>query len=383
MNNWNIRGALLALSATVACGAPSEDVGSEENGARGDAFVTIGPNANEFKNLSPITQPPNGTGDPGFCTPNAAHSKIIFSRDTTGYVQGQADVVGIVGSWGKYGGSGSLRKFNSRPVCAFLPGSSSPYPFILLAKGATAPDGSTDKRLYWSRGNWTISASAPAPSSVTQWATVSSTSFNTNGNPAVASRGSTLVVVYFDDSGQLKGNYWTGSGFSSTVSAGSLPTGYAGVGTPAIGYYDPWGKFVIFLRAKNSANEYRYFQTSFLTTSFQGGAGAYSELTIPDGAPVPQSDFAYEYDNYAEAEYATLYYRSGTRIYQGSSPDNFFSLTTFRVVTNGGATAPNSSGNPLAIGGTPYEAGRHWLLVRGTGGILWGETYNDENLAVN
>jgi hypothetical protein len=37
----------------------------------------------------------------------------------------------------------------------------------------------------------------------------------------------------------------------------------------------------------------------------------------------------------------------------------------------------------LAIGGTPYEAGRHWLLVRGTGGILWGETYNDQNLAVN
>ncbi len=373
---------LLALNATIACGAPSEDVDSEQNGSRSDPFVTIGPNDNEFKNLSPIAQPPNGTGDPGFCTPNGAHSKIIFSRDTTGFVQGQADVIGIVGSWGKYGGSGSLRKFNSRPVCAFLPGSASPYPFVLLAKGATAPDGATDKRLYWSRGNWTVSASAPAPSSVTQWATVSSTSFNTNRNPAVASHGSTLVVVYFDDAGQLKGNYWTGSAFSSTVSSGSLPTGYSGVGTPAIGYYDPWSKFVIYLRAKNSANEYRYYQTTFGTTSF-GSSAAIAELTIPSGVPAPASDFAYEYDNYSEAGYATLYYRSGTRIYQGSSPDNFFSLTTFRIVTNGGATAPNASGNPLAIGGVPYEAGRHWLLVRGTGGILWGETFNDENLAVD
>jgi hypothetical protein len=381
--SW-VAAALLALCSTISCGAPSEAIDdSEQSGSRSDAFVATGPNSTEFKTLSPTIQPPNGVGDPGFCTPNGAHSKIMFSRDTTGYVQGQADVVGIQGVWGKYGGSASLRKFDSRPVCAFLPGTTSPYSFIILARGVTASDGTSDKRLFWSRGQWTVSETAPPPASVTQWAAVSSTSFNTNGRPAVASRGNTLVAIYFDDNGQLKGNYWTGSGFSSTVSAASLPAGFSGVGSPTIAYFDPWSKFVIFLRARNSANEYRYYMTSFTTTSFSSGGGAYFEFLPPDGAPAVQSDFAYEYDNYSAAGYATLYYRSGTRLYQGSSIDNYFNVTTFRVVTNGSATAPNVSGNPLAIGGVPYEAGRHWLLIRGTGGILWGETFNDENLAVN
>ena len=356
---------LLALSSAIACSAPSEGIDdSVQSGSRSDAFVSVTPGQAEFKNLSPITQPPNGVGDPGFCTPNAGHSKVIFSRDSTGYVQGQADVVGIQGAWGKYGGSASLRKFDSRPVCAFLPGSTSPYSFIILARGVTASSGASDKRLFWSRGEWTISGTAPPPASVTQWAAVSSTSFNTNGRPAVASHGNTLVAVYFDDNGQLKGNYWTGNGFSSTVSAASLPIGNSGVGSPAIGYFDPWSKFVIFLRARNSANEYRYYMTSFSTTSFQGGAGAYFEFSPPDGAPAVQSDFAYEHNN--SAGYATLYYRSGTRLYQGSSIDNYFTVSTFRVVTDGGAPAPNVSGNPLAIGG-----------------VLWGETFNDQHLAVN
>jgi hypothetical protein len=35
------------------------------------------------------------------------------------------------------------------------------------------------------------------------------------------------------------------------------------------------------------------------------------------------------------------------------------------------------------IGGVPNELGRHWVLVRGVGGILWGDSQNDENLTVN
>jgi hypothetical protein len=45
------------------------------------------------------------------CTPaDAAHSKLVFTRDTSGSIQGVADVQGHVGSWGKYGGTNSTRK---------------------------------------------------------------------------------------------------------------------------------------------------------------------------------------------------------------------------------------------------------------------------------
>jgi len=48
-----------------------------------------------------------------------------------------------------------------------------------------------------------------------------------------------------------------------------------------------------------------------------------------------------------------------------------------------GGTAPNISGNPVVIGGQPYEQGRHWFLARGGRNIYWGESFNDEDLAPN
>jgi hypothetical protein len=312
----------------------------------------------------------------------------MFTRDTSSFIQGQADVIGINGPWGKYGGSGSLRKLGGHPACGFLATSGSPYPFVLLAKGANAPDGSVDRRLFWSKGNWTVSGSAPPPASATSWAAIDGTQYATNGNPAVGTRDGQLVVVYLKDNGQLAGNYWTGSAFSGTLSHPNLPSGWTGVGTPAIAFAESWSqKFSIFVRAKNASNQYRIYETFFETNHFTGaaggGAGVYQLVTLPPGAPSVQSDPAYEYDNYNFFG-GTLYYRNGTTIYQVSAANGVdqFDIATIKAITVGGTT-PSINGNPVVIGGTPYEAGRHWVLARGGTNIYWGESFNDEDLAPN
>lgn len=379
---------LVALGTMWGCAAPEEGDDSADVEIRSDEIVAV-TQPREFKNLSAITSPAGATGDPAFCTPNGAHSKITFTRDTTGFMQGQSDVVGIQGSWGKYGGSGSLRKFGGRPACGFLAGSSSPYPFIILGKGSTAPDGSVDRRLYWSRGNWTVSGSAPPPASATQWAAISSTQYATNGNPAVGTRDGQLVVVYLRDNGQLSGNYWTGSTFSTTLNHPNLPTGWTGLGTPTIAFAEGWSqKFSIFVRARNSSNQIRLYETFFqndhFTSAAGGPTGVWQQVTLPSGAPSMQSDPAYEFDNYDIFYTGTLYYRNGSTIYQVSASNNVdqFNNSTIKAITVGGTT-PSISGNPVVIGGVPYEAGRHWVLARGGSNIYWGESFNDEDLAPN
>ena len=59
-----------------------------------------------------------------------------------------------------------------------------------------------------------------------------------------------------------------------------------------------------------------------------------------------------------------------------------FNIGTLKAITVGGTT-PSITGNPVVIGGTPYEAGRHWVLARGGSNIYWGESFNDEDLAPN
>src|SRR5262245_46239742 len=96
---------LLALGTGTACGAATEDLdASESRGSQAEAFATA--DNYEFKYLSPISQPANATGDPGFCAAaGTGHSKIHFSLDTTGYVNGQSDTAGGTSAWSKYGGS--------------------------------------------------------------------------------------------------------------------------------------------------------------------------------------------------------------------------------------------------------------------------------------
>jgi len=378
---------LIALGTMFGCGAPEGDSAEVETVT--DEIVAV-EQPWEFKNFATITSPSNGVGDPAFCTPNGAHSKIMFTRDTSNFIQGQADVVGINGPWAKYGSSVNPRKLGGHPACGFLAGSSSPYPFILLAKGANAPDGSVDKRLFWSRGNWTISGSAPAPTAATAFAALDGTQYSTNGNPAVGAHNGQLVVVYLKDNGQLAGNYWTGSGFSATLSHPNLPAGWTGVGTPTIAFAENWAqKFVIFVRVKNSLGQFKLYETFFEDTHFTSAAGGptgvYQSVTLPAGAPSIGSDPAYEFDNYDFFNAGTLYYRSGTKVYQVSASNGVdqFNTSTIKAIAIGGVS-PSISGNPVVIGGTPYEAGRHWILARGSNNALyWGESFNDEQLAPN
>ena len=379
---------LVAVGALFGCG-DLEEGESADFETRADEIVAV-TQPREFKNFSPITSPSNGVGDPAFCTPNGAHSKIMFTRDTSSFIQGQADVVGIQGAWAKYGSLASARKLGGRPACGFLTGSTSPYPFILLAKGANAPDGSVDKRLFWSKGNWTVTGSAPAPTAVTPFAALDGTHYSTNGNPAVGTRNGQLVVAYLKDNGQLAANYWTGSTFSGTLTHPNLPTGWTGVGTPAIAFAEGWAeKFIIFVRAKNSSNQYRLYETFFENNQFRGAPGgspSYQQVVLPTGAPSVQSDPAYEFDNDPSFSAGTLYYRNGTKLYQVSAingVDQFNSGAVIKQVIQGGTT-PSVVGNPAVIGGVPYEAGRHWILMRASNNaILWGESFNDEHLRPN
>jgi hypothetical protein len=350
--SW-VAAGLLALCSTISCGAPSEAIDdSEQSGSRSDAFVATGPNSTEFKTLSPTIQPPNGVGDPGFCTPNGAHSKIMFSRDTTGYVQGQADVVGIQGVWGKYGGSASLRKFDSRPVCAFLPGTTSPYSFIILARGVTASDGTSDKRLFWSRGQWTVSETAPPPASVTQWAMTTVSSKGTTG-PAVVSAARSRPRRSLP---AFRGQLPKDRALRSLVEVRDLPARKEQrERVPLLHdllHYDQflerwWCLFRILTarRCPGGAKRFRVRIRQLLS----------SRLCHP---LLPQRD-------------APLSRLCNRQLLQRDD------------VQSRHERRRHCSGNPLAIGGVPYEAGRHWLLIRGTDGILWGETFNDENLAVN
>jgi hypothetical protein len=379
--------ALIALGALGACGAPSEF--DEDVASRTDYFVG---NNGDFKYLGAIQPLATGVGDPSMCTPNGAHSKVIFTRDTSGYVQGEPDVIGIRSPWAKFGGAAATRKFGGRPVCGFLPGTASPYPFILVAKGATAPGGASDKRIYWAKGEWKINQNDGSSSlkALTQWAKIDDTQYSTNGNPVVATYGDQMVMAYLNDSGQIRANYWDAvqGKFSATISGPNLPQGWTGVGSPAIAFAENWaGKYVIFVRAKNAQNQYKLYDTFFANNKFTGAAGgngSYQEISLPAGAPAMQSDPAYEYDNYEYAGYGTLYYRNGDRIYQVSAPVDAFVNSTVRPLDV--ANAPKVSGNLSVIGGVPYEAGRHWVLARGKSpdtNIYFGESFNDENLFEN
>lgn len=109
-----------------------------------------------------------------------------------------------------------------------------------------------------------------------------------------------------------------------------------------------------------------------------GSPGAYSQVVLPAGAPAIQSDPAYEFDNDPDMNSATLYYRNGTRLYQVTAPGNVygFDQSVLKSITLLSGT-PNVSGNPLAVGGVPYEAGKHWLVARGGNEIYFLESYND------
>jgi hypothetical protein len=378
---------LVALGTTSACSAPAE--GDADVDTRGDALVGLY-DPWEFKSFGLVPALSTGQGDPAMCTPNGSHSKVIFTRDTSNFIQGQADVIGINGAWGKYGGSGANRKFGGRPACGFLAGSSSPYPFLLFAKSATTASGASDKRLYWSKGEWTVNGSAPAPTTaLTQWAAVDGTQYSTNGNPTVATNSGSLVVAYLTDAGQLRANYWVSatSTLSPTISAPNLPAGWTGQGSPAIVYVGTWvGKYTVLVRATNSSGTVRLYKTFFDGTQFVSAAGgaatSLEQVTLPGGTPVIQSDPALEWDSNLGA--ATLYFRNGTGLYQMSSSDIYFNASTVKQVTTGSTKAV--SGNPVVIGGVPYEQGRHWILIRGSGAdknLYFVESLNDENLGVN
>jgi hypothetical protein len=318
------------------------------------------------------------------CTPNGQHSKLVFSQNTTGYIYGTADVIGIHGPWGKYGGAAANRTFSGRFSCAFLPGTTNPYPFIIMARGARtapSPGGAVDKRLFFSRGQWNATQAAPAPTSLTQWAAIDGTSYNTHGTPAVASNSTSLVVVYLNDAGQLRGNYWDAASntFSSPLSAPALPNGWTGLGTPAVAWtQSPTSTFHVFVRTRNGAGQLRLYRTSMHTTAFAAG---WERIDLPANAPPMDSDPAFEFN--ANMDINTLYYRRGTTLYQLSSLHTVYSSSTIKAIRPQGNATPSFTGNPSVIGGVPYETGRHWVLARATGGIYFASSMNDEDLAPN
>ena len=381
---------LVALGALFGCGAA--EGGGEESAhveARSNAIVAFKESQpDEFKYLHAIAPAlSTGTGDPAFCS-NVPHSMLVFQRDTSGFIQGWLDNSGVPGTWNKYGGTGSLRKLGGRPACGFLSGPASPNRFILLAKGASAPSG-TDKRLFWSMGSWNDDPLTTPPVTVlTTWAAMDGTPYNTNGNPAVGAHDGQLVVVYLNDNGQLAANYWTGGTFSSTLTHPNLPTGWTGIGTPTIAFAQSWAnKFVIFVRAKNSLNQFRVYRTFFDATQFTGAVGTgtpvYQSITFPSGAPGIQSDPAYEFFS-GDFSSGTLYYRNGTRLYQMSAVNGVDDFRTSVVQPVIPSTTPSISGNPIAIGGVYYEGGAHWIMARGAGNNLYfGESYNDDDLVPN
>jgi hypothetical protein len=382
--SWAFAAPLVTLAATLGCGAEPADFAT-----RSEAIVSaIG--GMEFKYLTAIPALSTGVGDPAMCTPNLGHSDITFTRDSSNAIQGIANCSGIQGSWGKYGGT---RKLGGRPGCGFVDDSASPYPFVLLAKGATAPDGSTDRRLFWSRGTWTFAQNAPAPTAQTQWAALDQTQYNINGNPAVATNNGELVVVYLDDSGQLHGNYWDSahSTFSGTLTGPTLPSGWTGVGTPAISFTGGFAlKFIITVRAKNSLNQYGLYDTFFWNNAFTDAVGTpghtlYRSVSLPSGAPGLQSDPAFEFDDDFSFNSSTLYYRNGTSIYQVSATDGVdaFGTGTLKAISVGPST-PTISGNPVVIGGVPFEGGKHWVLARGaSNGLYFGESFADGTVTPN
>jgi hypothetical protein len=394
---------LVALGGLSGCGAPPEggDVASVQTQRSALVDTIDGQEWKTFTAINPALS--TGTGDPGMCTPwpNGSHSKVVFSRDNaTGYIQGIADVVGTLGTWGKYGGTPSLRKLGGRPACGFLAGSSSPYSFVIFARGSNAPNGSADRHLFWSEGTWNATAGSPPPvTSVTQWAALPLLSsnkaggYNTNGNPAVGvDANGNLVVVYLDDSGQLLANYWTGSGMSGTLTGPALPSGWTGQGTPAISYVGTWvSKFAIFVRATNGAGTAQLYKVFFENGQFVNASDApnpsYDQVTLPASTPAIQGDPALEWDSNPNDNFfaTTLYFRNGTNLYQMSSVDIYFDTSTVKQVVTTGYTMP-VSGNQVVIGGVPNEQGRHWIAARGNGSdnnIYFIEANNDPFLTVN
>jgi len=394
---------LVALSSMLGCGSAEESFDeSAQLGAHAEKLVnSVDPSSPEFKGYSPVNAPSTAVGDPTFCTANVSHSYAMFTRDTSNFIQGQSTPgVGPGSAWAKYGSGPNPRQLGGRPACAFLsnsPNGSNSYPFILLAKGAVAPNNVSDKRLFWSQGQWTLPTSIgnppPAPTASTPFAPIDTSAnapqFQTNGNPAAAMHNGQLVVVYLGDDGQLLGNYWTGNGFSATLVHPTLPTGWTGVGTPTIAFAGGWAqKFVIFIRASYRGLTTGVFETFFENNRFAGAAGGpatgYQSVPLPSGHPL-SSDPAYEYDDNDSDDFhvGTLYWRSLKTIYQVSASNGVdqFNVSTLKAIPNPGTAT--MIGNPFVLGGVQYEAGHHWLLVRGSDGVYWNESVQDWMLSPN
>ena len=224
---------------------------------------------------------------------------------------------------------------------------------------------------------------------MTPFTALDNTQYSTDGNPTVATHDGQLVVAYLNDSGQLQANYWKAAEgtMSATLVHPNLPTGWVGVGAPAIDFAESWAqRFVIFVRATKSGQTKlfeTFFENDHFAAAYGGTTGVWQSVTLPPGAPAISSDPGYEYNrNDDDAfEAGTLFYRSGSKFYQVSANNvvDQFDTATLKVMTNPDNTSPNFTGyNPIVHGGVQFEAGHHWVLARAADNQLYmGESIQD------
>lgn len=348
------------------------------------AFKTYEPHDTDFITPLPELVDGNGTGgafDPAMCA-SGPHTAFIFARDAQGFVQGHHS--GTTNqAWARYGngvGVPSSKTFLGRLSCAMV--SEGHAILVGREKDNDDRDGS---RLYWSAATAADAQSNPYSESINSFAAIHATHTYTNA-PAIAAHDGHLLVTVIK-SGRLYAYYKDGNGnWSSRISGPVSPDGeWPLQGTPAVAYHGDAAQYHIYVRAKKSDSDIRlyriYFDYDHFTGPFSLTSPTIQRVTLSPSAPLMESDPAVEWtgDPYGEGlgHVMTLYYRSGDKFYQSSSPvypgDNLFERITDSIHN------PAFTGALAVQGGVIFETGQHWFAGQDTSNRVYFGTSREDN----
>ena len=383
---------IVALASPLACDGTIEGDGADPNEVRSGALRNPNdPNGPLDFKYWVQTVPLGLTSLEPAITNGGPHLYIAMQRGTNGRYWGISAEGPQNGTWGKYEPDDSFpRLFASSPAVAHLPDSGMEKRVMVVGRGQGS---GLDTRIFWSRGK-VVQDSPPSfkhPEKITNFAAVSNDQFTGSfGFPAVTSTPSgTVILAYVGPFGTNQQRVYVqrrpaspmNPGWSTRVASPAIPGPFTTVQTPAITYGYPFvfepilGTIAIRTISGSTSRVFRIF------TDGVAFHDAWIEMTPFETTPPDQpinSNIAIEWND--ELLTHTLYFRSGTSIFQSSFFYNYWS-GPFRAVTAPGAV-PSFTGAPAVTGNVQYEHGKHWVLGRdsGTGRLWFSESFPDSEM---
>jgi hypothetical protein len=374
---------IVALGVPLACDGTIEGDGADPITDRSGALVDPNdPNNPEiaFKYWSQLPVLNSTAGDPAI-THGSTHVFIAFQRGINGRYWGIAGEGPQNGSWGS--AAFDTRSFASNPAIAHLPDVNGKRRVMVVGRG----NGSlaNDRRLFWAYGEvgQTNPPAFDTPARIGNFEPIGTTTFNGSyGYPAITSAPNGdvfMAYVALNTSNQLRVYAQRkpyNQGWQPRVTGPAIPCCYTTIGTPTVTWGYPGSApqlMTILVRVQDGSNVY-FRRIFFNGTSFQD---VWADISMYQGTPAIQSEPAVEWND--ELSTHTVYYRSGTGIYQASFYYNYLFEIPKKIVA---AVTPSFAGAPAVNGNVQFEHGKHWVLAResGTGRLWFSESFPDSQL---